>query len=246
MRVYTPLLGKNKQAILENVKQAKQYVQVGKLSEDNLKKLIEIDPTPTRKFVGWMAKMWITEKPDLGELKNAVEKYNTFLKKGKAKTQDIYQFKTFKELQSEVDDINKSGGGVSIRDLESDYEVVVDNADLLIISPHTHEASRKLGLSHFAFRDCEGGKDSAWCTTYKAPDEFHKYYYKLNITLYYVKVKSPQMILKLKKIFSDNWQSMVVTALLVYPNGKIEGFDGLDMMISKENLTKYINIVGIS
>ena len=40
---HTPLLLENKSNILENVKQAKQYVQVGKLSEEDLKKLIKID-----------------------------------------------------------------------------------------------------------------------------------------------------------------------------------------------------------
>ena len=246
MGIYVPLLKENRQSILENVKQAKQYVQAGTLSEEDLKTLIQIDPTPTRKFVGWMAKIWITEKPDLNDLSNTIGEYTALLEKGKAETKDIYQFKSFLDLQSEVGKINQSGEGVSNKELESDYDIVTNNADLLIISPHTHQASRKLGLSHFAFRDCEGVKDSKWCTAYKAPDEFHRYYYKLNITFYYVKIKSPQMILKLKKIFSDNWQSMVVTALLVYPNGTIEGFDGLDMMISKENLTKYINIIGIS
>jgi hypothetical protein len=96
MRVYKPLLKENKQVILENVKQAKQYVQAGKLSEEDLKTLIEIDPTSTRKFVGWMAKIWITQHPDLGDLKSTIGEYNTFLEKGKADTKDINQFKTFK------------------------------------------------------------------------------------------------------------------------------------------------------
>jgi hypothetical protein len=247
MRMHKPLLKENKQAILENVKQAKQYVQAGKLSEEDLKTLIEIDPTPTRKFVGWMAKIWITEHPDLDDLRNTIEEYNTFLEKGKAKTKDIYQFKSFKDLQSEVDDINQSGEGVSVRDLESDYDVVVDNSDLLIMSPHTHEASRKLGLSHFAFRDCEGGgKDSAWCTTYKAPDHFNDYYYTKNVTFYYIKVKSPEMIEQLKQAFPKTWQSMVVVALAVLPNGKIDGYDGLDKQIKKKDIDIFTSIIGIS
>ena len=48
---YPKLLKENKSYILENVKQGKQYVAQGKLSEDDLKKLIEIDPTPTKKYV---------------------------------------------------------------------------------------------------------------------------------------------------------------------------------------------------
>lgn len=241
------LLTENKSHILENVKQAKQYVDRGKLSQEDLKTLIEIDPTPTRKFVGWMAKIWINEKPDIDDLRNTIEEYNTFLEKGKAKTKDIYQFKSFKDLASEVDQINKSGEGISVKDLESDYDTVIDNSDLLIMSPHTHEASRKLGLSHFAFRDCGGGeKDSSWCTTYKAPDHFHDYYYKRNVTFYYIKVKSPELIKQLEKEFPSRWKNLVVTALAVLPNGKIDGYDGLDKQIKAGDIKKYTNIIGIS
>jgi len=77
------LLRENKITILENVKLGKQYVQQGKLSEEDLKKLLEIDPTPQKKYVGWMSKIWITEKPDLDDLRNTVEEYNTFVDKGK-------------------------------------------------------------------------------------------------------------------------------------------------------------------
>jgi hypothetical protein len=79
--IYSKLLTENKTHILENVKQAKEYVKSGKLSEEDLKTLIEIDPTPTRKFVGWMAKQWINKTvTDIDDLRNTVEEYNTFLK----------------------------------------------------------------------------------------------------------------------------------------------------------------------
>lgn len=246
MNIRKPLLREYKVDILENVKQAKQYVQSGKLSEEDLKTLIEIDPTPTRKFVGWMAKIWITEHPDLDNLRNTVEEYNTFLQKGKARTKDIYQFKTFKELQSEVNDMNQSGEGVSVKELESDYDVVIDNSDLLIMSPHTHEASRKLGLSHFAFRDCEGGKDSAWCTTYKVPDHFNEYYYDRNATFYYIKVRSKSIINQIQQAFPKRWKNLVVTALVVLDDGNLDGYDGLDNQISLRDIKIFTNIIGIS
>jgi hypothetical protein len=246
--IHTKLLTENKKYILENVKQAKQYVESGKLSEEELKTLIEIDPTPTRKFVGWMAKQWISKTiTDIDDLRNTVEEYNVFLEKGKAKTKDIYQFKTFNDLKKEVDQINQSGEGVSVKDLESDYDTVVDDSNLLIMSPHTHEASRKLGLSYFAFRDCGGGeKDSSWCTTYKAPDHFNDYYYNNNVTFYYIKVKSPEMIKQLKQAFPTRWKNLIVTALAVLPNNKIDGYDGLDKQIKAKDIKIFTNIIGIS
>ena len=86
---HSKLLTENKKYIIENVSQAKTYVGQGKLSEDELKQLIEIDPTPTRKYVGWMAKQWAAKTvTDIDDLRNTVEEYNTFLTKGKAKTKD--------------------------------------------------------------------------------------------------------------------------------------------------------------
>ena len=248
MQIRKPLLKENKSYIKENVKQAKQYVSSGKLSQDELKKLIEIDPSKTRKYVGWMTKQWVQKNvTDIDELRNTVEEYNTFLEKGKAKTKDIYQLKTFDLLKKEVENINQSGEGISVKDLESDYDVVMDTPELYIATPHTHEASRKLGLSAFAFRDCgDGGKDSSWCTTYKAPDHFNDYYYSNNVTFYYIKVKSPDMMEELNKAFGEKWANMVVVALAVLEDGKIDGYDGLDKQISKKDIKKYTEIIGIS
>jgi len=242
------LLPENKNFILENVKQAKQYVSSGKLTQDELKTLIDLDPTPTRKYVGWMAKQWVEKQvTDIDDLRNTIEEFNTLLEKGKTKTKDIYKIKSFRELQDEVHNINQSGEGVSTKDLENEYETITDNSDLLIMSPHTHEASRKLGLSHFAFRACQdGSKDSSWCTTYKAPDHFNSYYYTHNVTFYYVRVRSKQIIENLKKAFPTRWKDMIVVALAVLDNGKIDGYDGRDKQFKGEDIKTYTGIIGIS
>jgi tetratricopeptide (TPR) repeat protein len=247
---HSKLLTKNKKYIIENISQAKIYVGQEELSENELKKLIEIDPTPTRKYVGWMAKQWVTKTvTDIDDLRNTIEEYNTFLNKGKAKTRDINQFKSFKDLKKEVNDLNDSGASVSVKDLESDYETIIDNKNLLIIVPHTHEASRKLGLSQFTFRDCgDGKKDSAWCTTFKSPEHFNDYYYNRGVTFYYIKIRpeAKEIINKLKEKFPQRWKSLIVTALAVLPKGQIDGYDGLDKQISKKDINTFTNIVGIS
>ena len=245
---YSKLLIENKHSILENIRQAKQYVDSDKLTQEELKILTDIDPSPTRKYVGWMAKQWVEKQiTDIDDLRNTIEEFNTLLEKGKTKTKDIYQIKSFKALQDEVDQINNAGENISTKELESDYDTVLENSDLLIMSPHTHEASRKLGLSQFAFRDCgDGGKDSSWCTTYKAPDHFNDYYYTNNVTFYYVKVKSQQMINQLQDKFPKTWKNLVVVALAVLDNGKIDGYDGLDKQISSNDIKEYTNIIGIS
>jgi esterase/lipase superfamily enzyme len=240
-------LRKHFDLIKENAKQAKGYLDQGKISKEDLDSLLNADPTKQKKYVGWMAKMWIAEKPDFDDLRNTIEEYDTLLNKGKIKTKDINQFKSFKDLHSEVDAVNKSGEAVSTKDLENDYETIVDDSNLLIMVPHTHEASRKLGLSKFAFRDCEDGtKDSAWCTTYKAPDHFNDYYYENNVTFYYIRVKSAELVQKLKAAFPKKYKQLEVVALAVLEDDEIDGYDGLDKQMDVKEIKKYTSIIGIS
>ena len=231
----------------ENKKQAKLYVIQGKLSQEDFDKLVSIDSSPTKKYVGWMAKQWIAKTvTDIDELRNKVEEYDAFVKNGKAKTKDIYQFASFADLKKEVDELNAMGSE-SKSELRDDYEIIVDDDKLLIAVPHTHEASRYLGLSKFQYRDCEGGgKDSAWCTTYKAPDHFNDYYFKQQITFYYIRIKNEAMIELAKAAFPTRGGAMVVTALLVDKNGKVSaGYDGDDKQMSGPEITKFRKIIGI-
>jgi len=187
-------------------------------------------------------KLNVKDKNEFNSLMNALDtqgiKYSDLKKQiedGSLKTiEDLKKLKTMSKT-----DVSKS--------LESDYETIIDNSDLLIMSPHTHEASRKLGLSHFTFRDCKsGGKDSAWCTTFKSPDHWNSYYNANFLTFYYVKIKSSEMIEKLKKVFPKNWKNMVVVALTISEKNEIEGWDGLDKKMSSNDVKTFTNLIGIS
>ena len=234
----------------ENRKQAKELVVQGKLSPEDFELLVSIDPSPTKKYTGWLARQWVNKTTSgiqsIDNLRNTIEEYDTFLASGKAKTKDIYQFKSFDDLKKEVDELNASGVK-SNSELRDDYEIVRDDDNVLIAVPHSHEASRYLGLSKFTYRDCEGGgKDSAWCTTYKAPDHFHNYYYKQGITLYYIKVKNESIIDALKTAFPSKQGAMVVVALLVNKSGKLsDGYDGIDAQLNAKEIATFRRIVGV-
>ncbi len=132
--------------------------------------------------------------------------------------------------------------GKSAKDLESDFETIVDNENVIIQVPHTHAASRKLGLSTYAYRECKGGgKDSAWCTTHGSPEYFKDYYHKDNKTLYYIKVKSPEIIQQLQTL---GLKHLVVSAVVVNDKNKISNvFDGRDEAIPTYLYTHYLEKV---
>ena len=238
--------------IVENKRQAELYVARGKLSDDDFQKLLNIDPTKQKKYVGWMSKQWISKdrKFSIDDLRNTIEEYDVFLNKGKVKTKDINVFKTFEDLSSEVKVLNDTGEGLSDTDKENDYETIVDNNDILVICPHTHEASRKLGLTTFKYRDCgDGNKDSSWCTTYKTSDHWNSYYLKSNATFYYFLIRSDVLMKKLETSFPRTGKNMRVVALAVLSDGKIDGYDGLDNRLdsgtSQSNVDKFRKIVGV-
>ena len=236
--------------IQENRKQAKELVVQGKLSPEDFELLQTIDPSPTKKYMGWMAKQWINKETSgiasKDDLKNKIEEYDAFVTSGKAKTKDIFQFKSFTDLKKEVDELNAMGSE-SKSELRDDYEIVRDDDKLLIAVPHSHEASRYLGLSKFTYRDCEGGgKDSAWCTTYKAPDHFNGYYFRQGVTFYYIKVKDQGTIDDLEAAFPEKEGAMVVVALLVNNKGKLfDGYDGEDSQLTSKQIATYRKIVQI-
>ena len=236
--------------IQENRKQAKELVVQGKLSPTDFEEIVRIDPSPTKKYTGWLARQWVNKTTSgiqsIDNLRNTIEEYDAFVTSGKAKTKDIFQFKSFVDLKKEVDELNASGVE-SKSELRDDYEIVTDDDKVLIAVPHSHEASRYLGLSKFTYRDCEGGgKDSAWCTTYKAPDHFHNYYYKQGITLYYIKVKNESIINALKTAFPDKEGAMVIVALLVNKNGKLfDGYDANDNQLNTKQIATFRQIVQI-
>ena len=250
-----------KTVLRENTQFAKLQVINGKLTSEKFKQLVDLDPSPTKKYVGWMAKQWIAKNvTDIDELRNKIEEYDAFFKSGKAKTKDVYQFTSFDDLKKEVGELNAIGSE-SNSELTKDYDVVMgtDKKDKLYIAvPHTHEASRYLGISKFQYRACEGGtKDSAWCTTYKSPEHFIDYYFKQNYTIYYIKIIDELLIEKVKAEFKKKFpkrdgDALVVTAALIIPdpldpdNPKIQSwYDGNDKTLSQLEITEFRKLIGI-
>ncbi len=239
----------NKTLQHENIKVAKAQVVLGKLTQEEFNQLKTIDPSKTKKYMGWMAKQWIAKNvTDIEELRNVIREYNTFVNSGKAKTKDVYQFISFDDLKKEVAELNAIGSE-SNSELRDDYEVVMDNDRLYIAVPYTHEASRYLGISKFQYRDCEGGgKDSVWCTTYKVPTHFNDYFNKEQLTFHYIRIKDTGLLEKVKAGFPKrNGAAMVVTAIAIDKNGKVseESVDGANSKFTPEEIIKFRKIIGI-
>ena len=242
--------------ILENKKQARDLVATARLKPEELTSLLAADPTSQKKYVGWMAKQWSNKSiTDMDKLINTVKKFNSFAERKKTLKTDINQYATFNDLKKEVEKLNLTGDNISVGELERDFlDFTRENKGLIIMMPQTHEASRKLGLSTFAYRDCKDekgnikNKDSAWCTTYAAPDHFNDYYYKQDVSFLYIKVNdSPKgQLIKTNlkdKNFADKY---TVVAIAVRPDGKMVAYDAEDSRFTGNILNNYLKIIGIN
>jgi len=226
----------NLSLLLENMKQGKLYVQQNKIEQSVLDEIVSIDPSKTKKYVGWLCKMYIQNNYQISSLKSYVEEFDVFVQKNKSDTKDIGVFKTIDEFKSYVDVLNNIGTA-SLKEAESDYDVILDNEDLYIVSPNTHEASRKLGLTTFAHRG--NGCDSAWCTTYKNDSHFKDYFYKQKVTFYYILIKNKQLI---EQVGGDHYSKL---AFAVYDNGKIDAYDANDDKINTSKLEQIRKIINV-
>jgi len=250
----------------ENKNLALSFVKKGNLTQEKYNELLNIDPSPSKKYVGWLAKQYIANPIDMNTLRNTIEEYDVFVKRGTTNIKDINNFKTFDDLQREVNRINDTGEDVSNKELENDYETIIDDNNILVMCPHTHEASRKLGLTIFSYRDCgDGRKDSAWCTTYKAPDHFNNYYYTNNVTFYYILIKNEELYNRLKQEFPSRGNAIKIVALAVldktddvvsddeelqnaargYQEHYIDAYDATDSKLSAKEIKKFLSIIGI-
>ena len=168
--------------INENIKLGRQIIKDSNI----LDRIINIDPSPTKKYVGWLAKQYPF---DIHLIKNTIEEFDTFVNKNKANITDINQFKSLTDLKEYVNKLNNQSTA-SLRELENNYTVILDNEDLYIVCPWTHEASRKLGLSKFVY-----GKECNWCTTFKNSDHWNDYFFDKQITFYYIIFKKETGVL---------------------------------------------------
>ena len=200
--------------IFENLKYAKSELSKGEISQKDFDYLLNLDKSETKKYIGWMVKHF--KGVDENLFRNKLEEFQS-LNMG-----DIYRFKTFDELEKAVD-IENNKKSMSFKEQAKDYDVIIDTEDMFLVSPHSHEASRKLGLKYFAFRTKDGVKDCAWCTTYANNANFNDYYYNDNDTFYY---------------FLDRKNNKAY-AFQVHKDGDITTYDELDNKISNDVIDKY-------
>jgi hypothetical protein len=246
----------------ENKAQLKQMLASNKIDQEEFNKILSADNTPNKKYVGWIGRQYLkTKEPnakfDWDSLRNAVTEFiamvnnNTFT----GEETNIEKYPDYEALQKKVSEGNEkaAAAGPSKKEAAADMEVDFNSKDALVVSPLSHEAARKLGLSEFAHRVNRetGQKDCAWCITYKNPTHWNDYTDNQLITFYFAKPKTQEKLQELQKAFPKrNVQSLAILVSLVgdpdKEQGKItSGYDADDKQLSAADVKKYLNILGV-
>lgn len=203
-------------------KNAHQYVKRGLINQLDFDFLAELDPSPTQKYLPFIIKSYLAES-DLDLLRSRISEYDTLLQHSRLDRRDINSFKTLKQLDQYVQKYNniRSTGEIK-REIKKQAITVLDNDNLFIVIPLSHQAS------------CLYGAGTKWCTTSVNSIHWDMYFYDKQITFYYVQVRSDEIRKNLSELNPQRTEDWEKVAVAVYPNGKMEVYDAADHLIASE------------
>jgi len=247
---------------LESKQELKGMLAKGTITQEEFNQILSSDNSPSKKYVGWIGRQYLrTKEPnapfDWDALRNAATEFIALVNNNRIQGEDsnIQKYSNYEALQKKVDEVNQqaAAAGPTRKQAEQDMEVDFNNKDALVVSPLSHEAARKLGMSEFAHRinPETGQKDCAWCITFKNPTHWDDYTDNQLITFYFAKPKTQEKLQELQKAFPKrNVQSLAILVSLVgdpdKEQGKItSGFDANDKSMSAAEVKKYLDILGV-
>jgi len=199
-----------------------KYLNTDKINQSSFDRLVEIDPTPQKKYVDWMAKTFVDLKMhhlDIGKFE-IIKDFYTLAEKGIIKNKDIYSYKNIEAVYDEVkkhEDV-KTKGEIEKTVKKEGTKVILDNDKVTIVQPVSREAS------------CFYGKGTKWCTAGDVYNYFNSYFWEKGVNLYYV----------LPKV-----EGMEKIAIAVYPSGKKEYYKADDSRLTPASANSILKKLGV-
>lgn len=224
----TPVLAVKKvvktmeQRIQEGLSQAKRdYVLTGKLPEEMLNILATKDPTPQKKYIEWICRVFVNGGLGYGEVRNleAVKDFNDLCNRGIIKPPDT-DINRYKTLESLVDIVIRNSEVKTKTQVKKDIklegaELKFENDKCSMYKILTKEAS------------CLYGSGTKWCTaSTERYNYFSSYFYDRGANLFYV-VPKGDLLHKIGK-----W------AVVAYPDKHKEFYNQADASCTAEQFRK--------
>jgi len=89
--------------LLEGVASVRRnYLDTKKITPEQFEEIKQVDPSPNKKYMDWVAKIAVDNDVSIASLKNLIDGFHEASEKGKIDKADIYQYKTIEELKNAV------------------------------------------------------------------------------------------------------------------------------------------------
>lgn len=202
--------------INEGLARAKElYLNTEKIPSDVFEDLVELDPTPKKKYIEWICRDFFSNggRTDSMDMYSSIADFDQLVNKGliKGAEADISRYKTLEQVADKVNqyvDIQSNTQKKKQEKLDG-AEVVFDNDKCTIY----HVLSKKAS--------CIYGAGTRWCTAASSSSNyFNKYHFDQNVNLYYVIPKGEFL------------QSVGKHAVAVYENGNKTVFNAEDNAVT--------------
>lgn len=210
----------------EGVASAKKaFLDTHKIAQVTFDRLVEIDPSPNKKYIDWMVRTFVKNglsHADVGHYGVIKDFFELVDKKTiQGKETDINQYKNVEQvydLVKKFEDVKSSTA--EEKEIKAGAEKVFENDKVLIVKPHTREAS------------CLYGKGTKWCTAGDVYNYFNNYYDR-NVNLFYILPKG-ELMKEIGKV-----------AIAVYRDGKKEVYNQMDTRLSPAEANKILHKFGL-
>jgi hypothetical protein len=205
--------------LAEGFARAKElYVDTKKMPLMVLKRLASKDPTEQKKYIEWMARVYLTQRSSRGF--EAIAKFDDLCNRGKIQQKDINQYRTLEDVDDAISQVfakeetSKKSKEQEFREtVKIDTEVLkmidktpnevnpdgsrgdlfFENDKIVIACPSSQAKSELYGRNPDPA--CRGDKPSYWCTATPGQRYFDSYWGSQGNVLYYILPKTPDAVL---------------------------------------------------
>jgi hypothetical protein len=162
-----------------------KYLNTGLITKEEFSKLLQIDKTPTNKFIEAICRFYIECGKDMDFIKSNLETYKALLtKKIKGFQSDINSFSSFSDWCEYMQRFSEYFSKTELRKkAKVDAKVLLDNNDWFIVQPLTWESSKLYGVG------------TKWCTSSnKSSADWEQYYNTFDYNMYYITDKNREPV----------------------------------------------------
>jgi hypothetical protein len=243
------------------------YVNTKKMTMSQIKRLASNDPTPQKKYIEWMAKMWVSGHKNVRRYES-LEEFEELCNKNKIQNKDINAYKS----PEEVDDAIRTANLTMKEEVRSRIhidtdvlskirpeDIVFENDKVIVVSPKDFETSCLYGRRAAKAAKAEGeeadddeGAESYWCVSSSA--SYWNDYFSSGNNLYYMLPKKAEVVpvAKEDKSRETRFDRFAKVAVRIgarskeYPKGRLgEIRDQYNTQVTRREFDKLMSAWGI-